>query len=100
MKAKSPRHSQKIRRSAEQWQKIMLSYDQSGLTQDAFCAREALAPSSFYTWRKRLERVKPAETKEPLFVELASPQLASTATDWDIEVSLGDHIVLRLRQPR
>jgi len=100
MKTKLSGHTQKIRRSAEQWQKIILAYDQSELTQEAFCARESLPPSSFYTWRKRLEDVKPTDTKQSLFVELASPPLPSTEPDWDIELSLGDHIVLRLRQSR
>ena len=86
------------RRSAEQWQDIMEAYEASGLTQESFCARESLAPSTFYTWRQRLRSVKPAKRKEPQFVELAASLPKQESNDWDIELSLGDNIVLRLRR--
>jgi transposase-like protein len=98
MKVKSHGKTQKIRRSTEQWQAIILAYEQSGLTQDAFCTRESLAPSSFYKWRQRLGYIKTAKPEVPLFVELASPQIESQQIHWDIELSLSDNIVLRLRQ--
>jgi len=88
------------RRSVEQWQDIMSAYDSSGLTQELFCVQESIALSTFYTWRQRLSAVKPAKvkSKKPLFVELASSLPENKSSGWDIELSLGDSIVLRLRQ--
>ena len=100
MKTKSASKFQNKRLSTEQWRDIMLSYEQSGLTQDAFCARESLAPSTFYSWRQRLGDAKQVKrpVPAPLFVELRPPHPQPISTDWDIELSLGENIVLRLRQ--
>jgi len=87
-------------RSVEQWQDIMSAYDSSGLTQELFCVQESIALSTFYTWRKRLSTAKPAKvkSKKPLFVELTPSLPKQKICHWDIELSLGDSIVLRLRQ--
>jgi transposase-like protein len=100
MKAISPRKETKTRKSAEQWQAIMLAYDDSGLTQEDFCIRESLALSTFYKWRQQLTGGKPKrrDQKEPMFVELGSVQGADKKKHWDLELSLGDGIVLRLSQ--
>lgn len=103
MNTKSPSKFQHKRLSTDQWQDIMSAYDQSGLTQEAYCARESLAPSTFYAWRHRLsgtKRIKrPVPVPEPGFIELTPPQ-PQISTDWDIELSLGENIVLRLRRSR
>lgn len=90
--------TKKIRRSPEQWQTIIASYEQSGLTQEAFCVRESLAMSTFYKWRQRLLEGQPHEPSQPMFVELNSQQQPTQHNQWDIELSLSNDIVLRLRQ--
>jgi hypothetical protein len=98
MRTDPDNQTQYIRRSAEQWQEIMTAYEASGLTQESFCIRESLAPSTFYTWRQRLGGAKTIKPEKPLFVELSSSQPMQESTHWDIELVLGDNIVLRLRQ--
>lgn len=98
MQTKSDNKSQYKRRSPEQWQDIMSVFEASGLTQEIFCARESLAASTFHSWRQRLKGLKPTKREEPLFVELASSLQKPESTVWDIELALGDHVVLRLRQ--
>ncbi len=98
MKVKTASQLPNLRRSSEQWQELMSSYEKSGLTQEAFCAKESLSPSTFYTWRKRLCCVTVAKPKEPRFVELSTSLPNRESSDWDIELTLGDNIVLRLRQ--
>ena len=100
MKTKTSQKEPNIRRSAEQWQAIMLAYDNSGLTQEDFCIRESLALSTFYKWRNQLagRQPKSKDRKDPMFIALGSVQEAEKAKHWDIELSLGDGIVLRLSQ--
>ena len=97
MKVKSRTKNQKIRRNIEQWQEIMSAYEKSGLTQEAFCHRESVAPSTFYNWHKRLSVAIPTKPKEPMFIELPAPDFSSKADHWDIELLLGDNVVLRMR---
>ncbi len=86
------------KRGPQQWQSIMQAYEQSGLTQEAFCNRESIAPSTFYNWRKRLSVAKPAKPKEPMFIELPATEFPTKIDHWDIELLLGDNVVLRMRQ--
>lgn len=87
------------RRTAQQWQDLMRRYESSGLTQEAFCAQENLAPSTFHSWRARFREDVVASPRAPRkealpFVELrANPP----AHDFDIELEWGGGIVLRMR---
>lgn len=90
------------RRSPAQWQAIMSAYNTSGLTQEAFCAQQALAPSTFYAWRKRLGSQPVNEAATPVFIDVSAhtKQLPSAPpSQWDVELSLGNGTVLRLRHP-
>ena len=64
-------------------------------TQEAFCRGRGIAPSSFQHWKRKLERVEPDTS--PDWVELPVDLPCSTVS-WDIELSLGDGLVLRLRR--
>jgi len=46
---RDPRNEQRWRRRIQEWQA-------SGLTVQAFCARHALAPPTFYAWRRQLQQ--------------------------------------------
>jgi len=58
---RDPRKEQQWRRWIQQWQT-------SGLTVRAFCARHALAPPSFYAWRRQLQQRDAARAFVPIRV--------------------------------
>jgi len=41
------------RRGLEYWQKHLEAWDQSDLTQEAYCASHGLSTKSFYRWRRK-----------------------------------------------
>jgi len=98
MQSNSLNKQAKVRRTEAQWQDIMLAFDESGLTQEAFCIQQSLAPSTFYKWRQRLAGKKRYDQALPEFVELTSTTQAVNSSHWDIELSLSSTIVLRIRQ--
>ena len=89
----------RIRRSESEWRALFARYDQSGQTQEQFCAEQGLVLSSFTRWRQKLReapRRQPTMAQEAVFVELAS---RDAEAHWDVELQLGAEVVLRLRQP-
>ena len=88
-----------VRRSRAQWQQLIAEQASSGLGQGAFCAVHGLASSSFRNWKRRLEAggVPERGSAPAAFVELA-PRPAPAATAWDVELELGDGVVLRVRR--
>ena len=84
---------QRIRRSREEWQRLIHEQTESGLTQRAFCRANAISLASFRNWKRRLAAEEPGE---PWF-ELGALDEAQ-AVRWDIELELGDGICLRLRR--
>lgn len=100
MNDQSPRKATKIRRSNEQWQAIMLAFADSGLTQEAFCAQESLAMSTFSKWRRKIMSTVDdgADAGSPMFVDLTKLTDHDQCSAWDIELSFGDGMSLRLRQ--
>lgn len=95
MNTNSPSKQTKVRRTAEQWQNILLAYEESGLSQEAFCTQQSIATSTFHKWRQRLAA---DQQVVPEFIELASPSQPVNSGGWDIELSLSDTVVLRIRQ--
>jgi hypothetical protein len=95
------------RRTASQWQSFCDAYEGSRLTRKQFCQQHSLALSTFDYWRHKLKKQKAkAEELNPIFVELTDhgdhrDQIEShrnaASPSWAIELQLGDHIVLRLR---
>ncbi len=95
------------RRTALQWQRLCDAYEDSRLTRKLFCQKHSLALSTFDYWRHKLKKQN-AEVEEldPIFVELTDcsdnrdqtePDHNASSPPWAIELQLGDHIVLRLR---
>jgi len=97
MQSNSLNKQVKVRRTKEQWQEILLAYEDSGLSQEAFCTQQSLATSTFHKWRQRLAADKSHDQAIPEFIEL-TPAQSSNSDDWDIELSLSSTIVLRIRQ--
>lgn len=102
MKAPSSQKTINTRRSTAQWQAIMVAYEASHLTQELFCAQQSVAPSTFYQWRKKLSSKKIEPEEPPLFFDVTAQSLADgkpPCSEWDVELSLGNGITLRLRHP-
>lgn len=101
----------KKHRTPEQWQALINQHRNSGLSIEQFCQQQKLARSCFYTWRKRLSEqaiqnsnqptmVKPSATQETNFLDLSALVNASPTAKqgWDIVLSLGNGVELRLSQ--
>ncbi len=96
-----------LRRTASQWQLLCNAYEDSDLTRKQFCQQHSLALSTFDYWRHKLKKHKvEVDELDPIFVELpdcgddfdqAESHRNATSPSWAIELQLGDHIILRLR---
>ena len=82
----------RVMRSQKQWRDLITKFERGELGVRQFCEQHDLTSSSFHLWRKRLrEEKQPA----PRFVALSVP--AGEREDWDVELSLGPSMTLRLR---
>ena len=102
----SPQQSKpkkRINRSRRQWQLLLDDYHRSGLTKVAFCKQHGVATSSLNRWQRMLE-VQPesgdfVDVTEPLSLAPASAfPNGDTDNDWQVELALGNDIVLRIRR--
>ncbi len=98
MKRPSANKQIKVRRTTAQWQNILLAYQESGLSQEAFCTQQSIAASTFCQWRLAAE--EPRDQAIPKFIELTSTLSLDYSAEWDIELSLSSTIVLRIRQSK
>ncbi len=95
------------RRTATQWQLLCDAYEDSGLTRKQFCQNHSLALSTFDYWRHKLNKQEvEVDGLDPIFVELTDSgthcdqvefDQNTSSSPWAIELQLGDHIILRLR---
>ncbi len=95
------------RRTASQWQSLCDAYEGSQFTRKQFCQKHSLALGTFDYWRHKLKKQNAeADEPEPIFVELTDcddhhhqveSDSGASSPSWAIELQLGDHIVLRLR---
>lgn len=84
----------RIRRSRDEWQRLIDEQAESGQTQSAFCAARGISVGSLQNWKRRL--AAPDVAPEP-WLELGTLAEARSAT-WDIELELGDGVCVRLRR--
>jgi len=96
-----------IHRNADFWQSHINTCRSSGLTQTDYCRERGLAISTFHRWQKKLRESGQADHTEPapadLFIEwpmesLEQKESGSSEKPWDIELSLGHSVILRMRQ--
>ena len=98
------------RRSRAQWQSLIEQAERSPLSVSAFCAAQGVSTASFYLWRKRLrveaspEPAAGAGVAAGEFLDLgvlAAPagEAGERAGGWELELTLGGGLVLRLRRP-
>ena len=83
------------RRSREQWQQLIDEQQGSGQSQAAFCQARGIALSSFGYWKRRLAHPEAASSSDWLELPL---DFSGSANGWEIELSLGDGVVLRLKR--
>ena len=87
------------RRTRAQWSALIEQYAESELTQSEFCEVRGLAISSFTTalrrWRETPGGMGHAAAFVPVRVDDALRHVESSA--WDVELTLGAGIVLRIR---
>ena len=88
-----------LRRTRAQWSALIAQYNDSALTQTAFCDARGLAISSF-TRALRRERnahsdIRHADAFVPVLMDGARQHGESSA--WDVELTLGTGVVLRIR---
>jgi hypothetical protein len=93
------------RRSRGQWQSLIARAERSPLSVRAFCAAQGISTASFYLWRKRLgvEREQEEAPGAASFLDLGALAAhagagADCASGWELELALGDGLVLRLRR--
>lgn len=91
----------RIRRTRAEWRDLLARYERSGLSQQSFCDEHGLALSTFCKWRRELGAV--AGTAEPVFAEvevehrMQPREQIEPQSNWDIELTLGPGMVLRIR---
>ncbi len=92
-----------VRRSESDWRALIEEWTQSGQSQEAFCRTRGLALSSLGHWRRKLKDESTALPGSPPreaagFIELTAPRASERESPaWDVELSLGEGTVLRLR---
>lgn len=85
----------RTRRTAEEWTQLMARYEQSGLGQRQFCRQQGLGYSTFCKWKQRLAARRPQED----LIELTpSAEDSGSASYWDIELTLGAGMMLKIRR--
>ena len=85
----------RIRRDAGEWSSLSGEQADSGLSQRAFCASKGVSLSSFCAARRRLAMPTPVTRMEDF---LAIPVGSVSASGWEVELDLGDGLVLRVRR--
>jgi len=86
--------TRRVRRHRAQWQRLIEEQAASGLTQHAFCTRRRLAYATFCSWKRRLR--DDVDAQPPGFVEVGLDE--APMPGWDVELELGDGVVLRVRR--
>ena len=96
---KTERSGRAPRRTQAQWSALLEQYGESAQTQTAFCAARGLAISSFTSALRRARAGgvdgAPANAFVPVAVDSVAHLTPSSA--WDVELTLGAGIVLRIR---
>jgi hypothetical protein len=72
----------RVRRSEDEWRRILSEWETSGLSARDFCRKQELQVSSFQRWRQKLNG-SPARDE---FVAIPTP--APPVSTWTLEVTL------------
>ena len=87
------------RRTPAQWSTLLEQYGQSAQTQAAFCTSRGLPISSFTSALRRARESGADASPGNAFVavEVEHAAYAPRTSAWDVELTLGAGIVLRIR---
>lgn len=89
-----------VRRSENQWRRVISRYRESGLSVAAFCRTEAVSEANFYRWRTRIERDSGGDTKvaaAPEFVDLGTVHVADdSGTRLALKIEIARFFTLNL----
>ena len=91
----SQRKARGNRRSHAQRRALCAEQARSGLSVKAFCAQRSIGYSTFTRWKSLMLVDEEAASQATRFIELSPPQ-SSSSVAWDVELTLGADIVLRL----
>ncbi len=95
-----PKPAKRVMRSQGEWKALLEAFNNSGLTKAAFCKQHRIATSSLYRWQSIFSQ-HAGDTDFIDVTESLSITPAPTAPErdnpWQVELALGDGIVLRLR---
>ena len=82
-------------RGEAEWRALMADFERWDGSQVSFCEARGVSRKTFQGWRRRFGlTVGKPRGKRGGFVEIA----AASGPGWDVELSLGDGVVLRLRR--
>jgi len=93
----------KVRRSEDEWERILIRFEKSGLSAAAFCRREKISKNTFSKWHGRMQTRRPARSVapfvelKPLATEAPSVIQAGALASGEFELSLPGGVVLRWR---
>lgn len=79
-------------RGEAEWRALMADFERWDGSQESLCEARGVSRKTFQGWRRRLGLTA---GKPGGFVEIAA---APAGPGWDVELSLGDGVVLRLRR--
>ena len=101
MSATVPGGSVRRVRSEAEWEALLAEFERWDGTQVSFCESRGVSVKSFQGWRRKRGLTaaatagRRAASKPGGFVEIAT----GAGPGWDVELSLGDGVTLRLRRP-
>ena len=82
-------------RNEAEWRALMADFDRWEGSQVSFCKARGVPLKTFQGWRRKFGLTSTTAAGKPGgFVEIA----AASGPGWDVELSLGDGVVLRLRR--
>lgn len=83
-------------RSREEWEQLVAAYEARAVSRRAFCAEAGVSATSLDYWRRKF---KGKSSGSGGFIEVSAPSsfdAGGTARHWDVELELGEGMVLRL----
>lgn len=86
------------RKSPDQWLALIQQWQQSELTAQQFCKEQALGYATFCKWRQRLTGMPRSDDPGVSFVDLGAMAGTVSSAGWQIVLSLGNGVELRLTQ--
>jgi len=89
--------ARRVRRSADQWAKLIEAQSTSGLSIAAFCQTHGLSANSFYRWRRRLADSAAPRSGQPPFVRLRTSTGGGVSARGSTAADMSDHASVVVR---